>query len=59
MRERGISKEDVEAVLRRPEGDPDPGTGLGNIVITGRAGGRRLKVVCSADGGTIVTAFWA
>ena len=60
LQARGISANDVELALRRPEGRPEPGSGLGNVVIVGAAtGGRRLKVVCSAaDTELVITAWW-
>jgi hypothetical protein len=59
MAERQITESDVNLALNRPEGQPQPGSGVGNIVVTGIAtGGRRLKVVCSAVGDRIISAYW-
>ena len=60
LADRGISEHDIELALRHPEGPPEPGSGVGNMVIVGAAtGGRRLKVVCSAaDRELVVSAWW-
>ena len=60
LAERGISEHDIELALRRPEGPPEPGSGIGNMVTVGAAtGGKRLKVVCSAaDRELVVSAWW-
>lgn len=58
LRGRGITMAQVDDVLRRHIGPPNPGDG-GNLVYRGTAGGRTLNVVTSPDGGTLVTAYWS
>jgi hypothetical protein len=59
MEKRGITQEDIAAVIARPIGSPEPGTSLGTIVVEGMAsGGRRLKVVMSATADVVVSVFW-
>ena len=59
MASRQITKEQVELVLRRPIGDPEPGNRPDTIVFRGLlGGGRALKVVVDAvDTELVVTAF--
>jgi hypothetical protein len=59
MRNRRISEEHVEAILRRPIGNPEPGSRPDTIVVMGIApGGRRLKVVVdSVDRDHVVTTY--
>lgn len=57
LAERGIDVEDVLKAVQRPMGPLMPGNG-GNIVYHGRVARRDLMVVVSADGQTIVTAYW-
>jgi hypothetical protein len=61
LAQRGITKQDVDAALLHPYGDPVPGSGLGNMVYTGLSlqGGRLLKVVQPAlDDELVITAYW-
>lgn len=59
MAERGITKADVHAALRRPIGAPRPGQ-PGTLLIDGfAAGGRILRVCLRADDRMyVVTAYW-
>ena len=59
MAARGIAKEDVEAALRRPIGNPSPGE-PGKVVIEGHAPGGRILKVCvqAADHNVVVSAWW-
>lgn len=58
MAERGISRDDVESVVRRPVGAAQPGSGLGNLTVVGRVGPLRLKVVLSAADPELVISVW-
>jgi hypothetical protein len=59
LSERGIALEDVEAVCKRPEGDPLPGSSSGSLVIVGTVLAGRLKVVLSAaDPNFVISAYW-
>lgn len=59
MAQRGITREDVEAALRRRVGNPSPGE-PGTIWIRGYAGGSRILKVCVpiADQDFVITAAW-
>ena len=59
MNRRGITEDDVEAVLRRPLGDPQPGSRPDTVLVTGYAlGGRLLQVVVdSVEMDHVVTAY--
>jgi hypothetical protein len=56
MAQRQITEEQVELILRRPIGDPFPGSRPDTLVYRGRLGGRGLKVVVdSVDIERVVT----
>lgn len=61
MQQRGITEEQVEAVMRRPLGTPEPGSRPDTLVLRGHAVGvGELKVVVDAsDNERVVSAFWA
>lgn len=60
MAQRGITEQDIDAVMRRPIRGPLPGSGPGTVVFVGSAtGGRMLKVVVSAvDPTIVVSVMW-
>jgi hypothetical protein len=58
MEQRGVTMVDIKSALSRPIGHPSPGDG-GNLVVDGYASeGRVLRVILTADEGTVVTVMW-
>ncbi len=58
MERRGVTEEDIEWALKRPEGDPSPGQ-PGTIWIDGWASGDRILRVCvTVDRLKVVTVAW-
>ncbi len=59
MQRRQITEEQVELVLQRPAGVPNPGNRHDTLVLSSPLGGRNLKVVVdSIDTELVVTVFW-
>jgi hypothetical protein len=62
MREREITKDDVEDAVNRPYGAPEPGSRPDTIVVRGalvHPDGTRLKVILDAAvGDRVVSAMW-
>lgn len=56
LADRGITVDQVDAVLRLQVGPPGPGDG--NLTFCARMEGRVLEVVTSGDGKVLVTAYW-
>ncbi len=58
MEQRGVTLADIASALGRPIGRLSPGDG-GNLVLDGYASeGRVLRVILTADQGTVVTVMW-
>jgi hypothetical protein len=60
LAERGVSEEQIQAVMRRPLSGPDPGSRPDTVVFSGHAEGvGMLKVVVDAvDRDLVVSVFW-
>ncbi|CAB4909282.1 unannotated protein [freshwater metagenome] len=58
MNERGVTPEDVVSAMRRPAGDPRPGSAGNHVVVGYASGGRLLRVVFASDGESVVTVIW-
>ena len=58
MEQRGVTLADIASALVRPIGRALPGDG-GNLILDGYASeGRVLRVILTADQGTVVTVMW-